>query len=102
MIYLIFSGLFIAGAIAALVLARLSYRKTQVRVLESREKLNIKENEFSSITLKHAVELPDKPGEILITDAIPVHEPDGAMVKVNIDRRTGQPVKNGISFQHVS
>ena len=96
MIYLVFSCLFILGAVAALILARLSYRKTEVRVLESREKLSVKENEFSSITLKHAIEIPEKPGEIIITDAIPVHEPDDTRITVNIDKRTGQPVKTPI------
>ena len=96
MVYLIFGCLFAAGAVLSPLLFRLTYRKKSVKVVESREKLNVKEKEFSSITLQHAVTPKDDPENIIITDVIPVHEPDGAELKLKIDRTTGQPVKTPV------
>lgn len=97
MIFLIFAALFIVGGVAALVLMRLSYEKAEAVVCESNEKLSARENEITRLMIRHAIELKKDPGNIIITDVIPVHEPDGATVKVRIDKKTGQPVKNTLS-----
>ena len=93
MIYFVFAGLLLAGSVMATALIRMSIRVKEAVVLESRERLITKENEFRRITIQHAIEYTDDPGNAIITDAIPVHEPDGAKVRIMIDRKTGKPVK---------
>ncbi len=93
MIYYIFSALFLVGAAAAAAVPAFLYRKKTVVVLESSEKINSRDGEFRSIQLRHAIEAVDEPGKVYITDVIPVHEPDGAKVRVKFDRN-GEPVKS--------
>ena len=92
MIYYVFSALFLIGAVAAAAVPVFLYRKREVRILESSEKVNCRDGEFRNIQLRHAIEAVDEPGKVYITDVIPVHEPDGAKVKVKFERN-GEPVK---------